>query len=144
MDQWTRDMIAEACRLDDEAIAFCGDERDHVVEKNYDDLVFKTHTPQPAAVPRMDAASTADWNLWFKRGFENLLDPILEHISTTMNRCDDELFENDKKLKDKIIELQKEVAELRADLHIARALITGEVKALKGTVATTTKASHVA
>ena len=55
MDQWTRDMIAEACRLDDEAIAFCGDERDHVVEKNYDDLVFKTHIPQPAAVPRMDA-----------------------------------------------------------------------------------------
>jgi hypothetical protein len=65
-------------------------------------------------LPRTTAMDDAAWEARFSRSFAN--HPLLRHINKVMNASDDELFENDKKLKAKIEQLEAEIAELRVEI----------------------------
>jgi hypothetical protein len=112
MDEWTRECLAQAIALDDEALAACTPEPPEPLKRAAPEVIYKRHDPQPEANATMD---DAEWRARFDRSFMN--HPLVKHIETVMNRSDDELYENDLKLKRKIEQLEAEIGALRVEIR---------------------------
>jgi hypothetical protein len=113
-------------------------------------MIRKTYDPQQQPMAKVEirdltAEELKRWNDWWTRRFNDALQPQLEHFAEIMGNCvTDRQNELVLQLRKKLSEMQAELAALRADLAIARSLISGDVTVLKGVASQTTRAKNVA
>jgi hypothetical protein len=91
------------------------------------EMVFKTfeNPPLPQPTPVLDAATQQRWDAWADDRIEKLFD---ETLSPAIGQA---LAEIRKQLRD---EFSAEIGRLRGEVEILRAVVSGEVKQLRGPV----------